>query len=324
MLPLVPGDAPITLRAVTENETREQPILVEANLEGAPFHNINLRFSNSPPRLEGLVPADSSGKRVQAPAPGSTVELVARAQDPEGDAVSFRWTADSGTLSSTTGDTVQWKLPAAVGRYAVRVAAFDSKGGYAESALSLRVDGKGARFSGKVRGTDTPAVPGAKVDVNGTTATTGADGYFSVFTAEKDRYVLTIRAPGYAFVSKIYDGPHTGGSWTLLRATQSTVDPTQDIVLNSDRSSRDCPGRATDRIDWKRFPNLLKNPQYQDGRSIVVPKFDRYGGPVLLPERSQRDRECGSGNLGRDSGQLHRRWLRQPAGRPDHRFSGDG
>ena len=295
VLPQVPGDREIALQATIEGETRRQPILPEANLKGAPSHDIDLTFRNRSPVIGALVPLDPADQRVRVPVPGETVKLKANVTDRDGDPVKVVWTADAGTLSATSGNEVKWTFPSTAGRYAVRAVAWDGKGGYDEAALSLRVDGLGVRFSGTVRGTDTPAVAGATVDVNGTTATTGSDGYFSLFAPDAQRFVLTIRAPGYAFVSRIYDGSQTGGTWTLLKATQVDVDPTQPIEVTEDRPPRNCPGRASDRVGWERFADALQNPQYQNGKSVVVGPFSKERGEIYLPKGRQRKEERGCG-----------------------------
>ena len=151
-------------------------------------------------------------------------------------------------------------------------------------------------FSGFVRGTDQPALAGAQVDVNGRIAVTDGGGFFRVAVPDRRRFVVNISRQGYALASNTYGAGVVGGSWTLTRAEVVQVDPTQPIDVQNRRTPRECPGRPSDRLQWKLFPTLAV-PQMQDGRGNVIPTPEEVlkhpGLPVL--DRQQRERECGPG-----------------------------
>ena len=299
-LPVVPGDRAIMLRAAIEGATLEFPIEPEAELFKSRLHRIDLSLRNHPPQLGALV-ATQAGARKRAFAPGDVVTLTATSRDRDGDSVAVRWKAEAGSVDDPNATTVKWTLPAAPGRYGIEVVAADGNGGHDAASLDVDANGKGVRFAGLVSGTDAPSIGGAMVDVNGSTATTDGSGYFELYAADADRFVLTIRKTGYAFVSRIYDGPVRAGRWQLLKATQFPVNVDGPIdVTVTERPPSQCRGRASDRIDWRRFQALVQDPVFQDGKGRRVPAFakdERRGLGVWLPEinRDQGKRECGPG-----------------------------
>ena len=80
-----------------------------------------------------------------------------------------------------------------------------------------------------VSGTDTPSIAGAQIDVNGSSATTDGSGYFQLYATEAERYVLTIRKSGYAFVSRIYDGAVRAGRWQMISPVNQAIQTASQI-----------------------------------------------------------------------------------------------
>lgn len=252
---------------------------------------------NSAPRLEPLVALDANGVRVGVAPAGSTVELLTRSSDRDGDPVSYAWRVSAGTLSSTTAQNPQWTLPNLTGRHAATLIAYDGRGGYTSQSVPVTIDPRGLEFSGRVTGTDAPVVANATVEVNGQTTTTDANGYFRMFVPDKRRFVMNIRRPGYGLSSTIYYNGVIGGTWQLVRASVETVDPTRDIEVVNKRSARDCPGPPSDRLNWRDHPALAQ-PHYQDGRGnfVSAPK-EITGLPGIPSPREERKdpRGCGPG-----------------------------
>ena len=203
VLPQVPVRTPVTLQASVEAGIGEQPIMPEAQLELARAHDIDIVIANRAPKLEPIAATDGAAQRLKTGKPGATLQLVADASDPDGDPVAYHWlvAAGSGTLTGS-GPQASWTLPAAPGRYSVTLTVADGRGGYAQSSLSLLTDELGVPFSGTVEGTDTPAIGGAVVDVNGQQTVTAASGMFSFRVKDAERFVLNIRKPGYGLVSQ--------------------------------------------------------------------------------------------------------------------------
>lgn len=295
LLPQVPVKKAITLRAQIESGVKDQLILPEARLEASTVHAINLSIGNTPPRLDPIVPVTTAGVRLKTAKPGSTIRLRADGRDADGDVLNYQWlpASGSGTLSAKTGQQVTWTVPTQPGRYSVNAIAADGKGGYAQSALSLRVDEGGILFSGQVDATDGTVVGGATVEINGQQAVTGATGFFQVRVRDAQRFVLNIRKAGYALVSRIYDDGVTGGRWTMTRATVTTIDPKRDNEIINERSPRDCPGPAANQQNWRAFPQLL-TPQWQDGKGNVIAAPGRQVGELPLPKPDQQQ-TCGPG-----------------------------
>jgi cytochrome c5 len=297
LLPQVPGNRSIVLRAKTENAATDQRIFPEANLGGALFQPIGLVIRNSAPKLQDLFPADpTTGRWLKTMRVGRTARLTARATDADGDPIKFRWLVQpgSGALSALTGPEVIWTPPNTGGLYSVTVIAYDKKGGYDRSTYPLRVDDLGVPFSGKVDEIGGPAVPGAQVEINGQITATGPEGFFQIRVIDANRFVLNIRKAGYGLVSQIYDKNVIGGRWTMARASMSTHDPTQPIDVEDRRDERNCRGPLSARLNWKDFPKLAA-PQWQDGSNKIVLPFGQLDVPLPGPDQGQSNRLCGPG-----------------------------
>lgn len=71
--------------------------------------------------------------------PGQTVTLTANAQDPDGDSLTYRWTAPAGTFSNPTGRTTEFTAPAQEGSIPVTVTVSDGKDGSASATTNITV-----------------------------------------------------------------------------------------------------------------------------------------------------------------------------------------
>jgi len=295
LLPQVPVERDVLLRTRIEGLTHEQPIRKQADLKASPFHTIDLRLGNRAPRLDPLVAIDGDGRRVRAAGPGDVLRLEARGEDRDDDPLRWRWLVDpgSGSLSDVEAPVVDWTLPGRPGRYTVTLIAYDGKGGYDRSELSMRADGQGILFEGRVVAAGGVAVGDAEFEVNGKTATSNAAGHVRLFVPDADRFVLNIRKPGFGLYSRVYDDAVTGGLWTLNRATVVTVNPDGEIRVDDERGPRDCPGPRGRRLDWNSYPNLAE-PQWQDGRGNVVEPFAELEVP-LPSQRGRYDERQGCG-----------------------------
>jgi K319L-like, PKD domain len=249
ILPGVPATKPIRLRAVIEAAASTAVVAAPAPA----LKRIDFTLKNRRPHITGVTASAPGGKHWTA-APGDTITLTARASDPDGDPLRYRWTLpDSSSVLPAAGTpTATATLPNLPGAYEFEVVAFDRNGGYATDRI--RIDTNGVRFAGKVNATNATAVAGAHVEINGHTATTAADGTFALHVPESTRYVLNIRKQGYALLSKIYDNGISDGAWTLTRASVVTVDPTQTIDVANTRIPTDCPGSFAEQLRRKGKP----------------------------------------------------------------------
>ncbi len=71
-------------------------------------------------------------------APSGNVEFFANANDPNGDALIYTWSATGGSISGT-GNTVNWTAPANEGIFQIKVVVTDDKGLSAEATTSILV-----------------------------------------------------------------------------------------------------------------------------------------------------------------------------------------
>jgi hypothetical protein len=296
----VPSKKEITLRAQIENGNKVQRILPEANVGTTLFNPINLIIDNTPPRLEPIVATDGGNVRVKVARPGDRIKLKSRASDKDGDGLIFNWKAadGSGTLSTPNQADTEWQLPAKPGLYSVKLLVWDKKGGYAVSDLSLEAGDGRIRFSGKVDGTDTPAIADAEVEVNGKTTRTDAQGLFNFAVEDAKRFVLNIRKPGYGLVSKIYDDSMVSGNWTMTKASTTRVNPRNKFTVTEERDRRNCPGPEANTLDWGRFQQKGLQPQWQDGKGNIIQPPKRGLIESLLPRQTTykgNTPKCGPG-----------------------------
>ncbi len=272
LLPKVPTKQKITLMLVSENWQDKLEILKEANLQGSALHAINLQLRNSAPEIKPLIAKDTSGNTVRQVLPGDKLVIKANIKDKDGDNVKVRWMTlgGSGEIDDPSSDSITWKLPNAEGAYRIQMVAYDGKGGYNRSTVSVKANREGLVFSGRVVDNQDNAIDKAVIEINGEQFFSKTDGSFYSMVKNSDRFVLNIRKKGYGLVSKIYDNSITGGKWVMTRATTfNNLDPSNDIEVVNTREYPDCPGPEFLRLNWKSYPGL-DQPVIQDGKGNIT------------------------------------------------------
>jgi hypothetical protein len=88
--------------------------------------------TNRPPIISSLA-ADASWTL-----PSGSLQVACTASDPDGDALSYEWTATGGNISGT-GEVVSWTAPQEVGIYSITVVVRDGYRGEDTTSLSLSV-----------------------------------------------------------------------------------------------------------------------------------------------------------------------------------------
>lgn len=233
------------------------------------------RAANSAPVLEPLY-AEEDGRKIRIIRAGATVTVRARASDPDGDAVWFRWELSSqgGSLDRTRGPVVQWRVGERDGPRELRVLAYDGRGGSAERRL-LASEDTTLVFSGRVLTPASEPVESASVTVGGIQTYTARDGSYrlEVYDTELAQYVVNIEKPGFGLISRVFDGAVEGAEWTTRPATVVSVDPTQPIVVRDNTVRAYCPGPKSGEIDWARFPK-------QRIARVFRPNGDPWTGPL--------------------------------------------
>jgi hypothetical protein len=168
----------------------------------------NLIIPNSPPRVR-RIEATVAGQAVRLVPPGGTVTLHAVSEDPDGNALKFKWTDSSGVPLPGGSDTTTLTVPATASSTTVFVEASDGRGGFAYSLLPVTGSPpQDSLFAGRVVDADggTPIV-GANVTVNGKPTTSDAAGLFTVSVSADVRYAVTVHKAGYALLSKVTYAP---------------------------------------------------------------------------------------------------------------------
>lgn len=89
------------------------------------------QVKNRPPAIQQIVGSTDWS--------ASTADrITCRALDPDGDKLTYTWTADNGTITGS-GEAITWTSPATMGKYKIKVTVSDGKGGETQGALEARV-----------------------------------------------------------------------------------------------------------------------------------------------------------------------------------------
>lgn len=95
-------------------------------------------YQNEPPVIDSVVVSSNTVL------PGGTITLAVTAHDPNGDALSFAWTANGGTFSSPAAPSTSWTAPATEGVHRLQLEVTDSKGTSTAVNFDISVQRDGA------------------------------------------------------------------------------------------------------------------------------------------------------------------------------------
>ena len=96
--------------------------------------------ANNPPTVRASCSPCSVPRR-------GDVRLEATASDPDGDAVSYEWSAAQGTFTGATdGEEALWTAPDRIGTFAIRVEVADGRGGTAAAVVAVEVGNRPPEF----------------------------------------------------------------------------------------------------------------------------------------------------------------------------------
>lgn len=297
VIPRVPVDKDTHVQVTGQVENERASRLVHGRvLVTGGNHRVDITMRNHAPRLADVI-ARVGGIQTLRAGPGDSVELSAAASDTDGDATEIRWNLPpgAGSLSATTGSPVTWTVPAALGTYPIYVHAADQRGGYDRNTLRIAVGATDVSFSGRVVDVDGNPIADAKGEIGGKTAKSDANGYLRLVVPEAPRYVLNIRKPGFALVSRIYREGTSSGRWVMSPVTLVIgLDPTQDIVVQDNRQKHRCRPPFSLRVDWENF-GKRRLARVQDGRGNTI-RIDKEPSSPYPPRFATRgERDCGPG-----------------------------
>ncbi|MBF0544312.1 MAG: hypothetical protein HQM08_07760 [Candidatus Riflebacteria bacterium] len=71
--------------------------------------------------------------------PSTTLSLVASGTDPEGDSITYSWSASGGTFTASSGSSVSWTAPASPGNILLTLSGNDNRGGIGTGTLTINV-----------------------------------------------------------------------------------------------------------------------------------------------------------------------------------------
>ena len=89
---------------------------------------------NRPPTFNGPIQANPPVLE-----PGQSTNLSAPATDPDGDTMTYTWSAPAGSFSSQNGMNTIWTAPNQEGNYPLTVTANDGRGGTATNTITMPV-----------------------------------------------------------------------------------------------------------------------------------------------------------------------------------------
>lgn len=95
--------------------------------------------TNNPPPPANRVPTVTASCNPCTVGTGQTTSLSASASDPDGDPLSYQWTASQGTFSNSNGANTVWTAPAQTGNVTATITVQDGRGGRATASVTLQV-----------------------------------------------------------------------------------------------------------------------------------------------------------------------------------------
>lgn len=127
-----PDDHGQNVAAIMNANTSNLDRLQSDDTAGATAIYVTSVPANRPP----VVSVNCGDCRVRA---GQSLSVVANASDPDGDAITYRWSAPQGTFSSTSAASTSWTAPSQIGSVTLTVTVTDTRGASATATASVNV-----------------------------------------------------------------------------------------------------------------------------------------------------------------------------------------
>jgi hypothetical protein len=230
----LPLRSPVKLRAMSEGASAGVSLAAQTVSQPALPVFSEIILKNHRPRVSAVV-ATLDGQPVTAAPPGSVLKVAAVTEDENGDSLAFDWRTPAGSVAGQ-GAEAEWTLPKAPGIFELVVLVSDGHGGDATGRLTIGLGAKGVVFSGQVVNPAGKPVPGAVVRLgNQPPVRTSKTGAFRLTTKPDTQYVLNIKAPGFALLSRLTASPLPHQVYQLVPAQVEKFDADKDLELTDRR-----------------------------------------------------------------------------------------
>jgi len=173
--------------------------------------DITAQVVNTPPEVTSLTPSTTSL------APGDSCTINCAASDPDGDTLTYEWTATGGAISGE-GDTVTWTAPTTEETYTITVTVSDGKGGTASDDCDITAEVK----FGSIDINSSP--PGAAVYFD--EADTGNITPYILTNVDLGSHTIKLDLPHYEYREEtvtVTADETTYINWSLTPAPEQTV-----------------------------------------------------------------------------------------------------
>jgi hypothetical protein len=177
----------------------------------SPPARFDLIVKNAAPRMGDIV-VRQAGNTVRRIDSGGQAEILANGLHPFGQELKYQWNTAEGKVLPSVGPSVDLTGIVGPGGTTIYFRASDGKGGAVTDRITLQADRKSLVFQGTVRNRDNGApVANATVNLSTSATKTNGEGVFNLKipapiedgkTAE--RYVVNVRADGFALASQIF------------------------------------------------------------------------------------------------------------------------
>jgi len=186
--------------------------------------NLTIAVINTPPEVSSVIPSATSV------ALGGSCTITCAASDPDGDALSYGWTATDGTISGE-GSAVTWTAPTTEGTYTISVTVNDGKGGTSSNSCTVTTEMK----FGSIDVKSSPS--GATIYLDG--EDTENITPYVITNVDPDSYTIKLALSHYEYregTITVNADATTYVNWSLTYAEEETVTIQPDAADGKDAS----------------------------------------------------------------------------------------